>query len=82
MGTIKGVCPHNCPDTCGWVVTVDESGTPAKIQGDPDHPYTRGWLCAKVNRYLEFVLHNDRLRQPLRRVGPKGEGTFERISWD
>lgn len=82
MDTIKGVCPHNCPDTCGWVVTLDESGTPARIQGDPDHPYTRGWLCAKVNRYLEFVLHEDRLRQPLRRVGAKGDGRFEPITWD
>src|SRR5688572_9377505 len=79
---IKGACPHNCPDTCGWVVTLDEAGTPVKIQGDPDHPYTRGWLCTKVNRYLEWVLHPDRLRHPMRRVGAKGEGRFERISWD
>jgi anaerobic selenocysteine-containing dehydrogenase len=82
MEQIKGACPHNCPDTCGWVVTRDAGGTPIKIQGDPDHPYTRGWLCTKVNRYLEFVLHPDRLRHPLRRVGAKGEGRFERISWD
>jgi anaerobic selenocysteine-containing dehydrogenase len=80
--SIKGACPHNCPDTCAWVVTLNPSGTPVKIQGDPDHPYTQGWLCAKVNRYLEFVLHPDRLRCPLRRVGLKGEGRFERISWD
>lgn len=79
---IKGACPHNCPDTCGWVVTLDDAGTPVRIQGDPDHPYTRGWLCAKVNRYLEWVLHPDRLQYPLRRVGAKGEGQFERISWD
>src|SRR5687768_7393152 len=79
---IKGACPHNCPDTCGWVVTLDSSGTPVKIQGDRDHPYTRGWLCAKVNRYLEFVLHPERLRHPMRRVGSKGEGRFARISWD
>lgn len=78
----RGACPHNCPDTCGWVVTLDDSGTPVRIQGDPDHPYTQGWLCAKVNRYLEFVLHPERLRHPLRRVGAKGEGRFERISWD
>ena len=82
MEQIKGACPHNCPDTCGWVVTRDDSGTPVKIQGDPDHPYTRGWLCTKVNRYLEFVLHPDRLRYPMRRVGAKGEGRFERISWE
>lgn len=79
---IKGACPHNCPDTCGWIVSLDEAGTPVKIQGDPEHPYTRGWLCTKVNRYLEFVLHPERLRYPLRRVGEKGEGRFERISWD
>lgn len=79
---IKGACPHNCPDTCGWVVTLDETGRPVRIQGDPDHPYTRGWLCAKVNRYLELVLHPERLRHPLRRVGAKGEGRFERISWE
>jgi len=81
VSQIKGVCPHNCPDTCGWVVTLDAARTPVKIQGDADHPYTQGWLCAKVNRYLEFVLHPDRLRHPLRRVGAKGEGRFERISW-
>jgi len=79
---IRGACPHNCPDTCGWVVTLDEAGRPTRIQGDAEHPYTRGWLCAKVNRYLEFVLHPERLRHPLRRVGPKGEGRFEPISWD
>lgn len=82
MQKIKGACPHNCPDTCGWVVTLDEAGTPTRIQGDPDHPYTQGWLCAKVNRYLEFVQHPDRLRTPLRRVGAKGEGKFEPITWD
>ena len=79
---IKGACPHNCPDTCGWVVTLDDAGTPVKIGGDPDHPYTRGWLCTKVNRYLDFVLHPERLQYPMRRVGAKGEGKFERISWD
>lgn len=80
--TVRGCCPHNCPDTCGWVVTLDEAGAPARIQGDPDHPYTRGWLCAKVNRYLEFALHSERLRTPLRRTGRKREGRFEPISWD
>ena len=80
--TVKGVCPHNCPDTCGWIVTRDPSGTPLRIQGDPDHPYTRGWLCAKVNRYLEFVLHPERLRTPLRRTGPKGSGEFTPITWN
>ncbi|MFN3650272.1 MAG: molybdopterin-dependent oxidoreductase [Armatimonadota bacterium] len=79
---VRGACPHNCPDTCGWVVTLDDAGTPVKIQGNPEHPYTGGWLCTKVNRYLEWVLHPERLRRPLRRVGAKGEGRFEPISWE
>ena len=45
------------------------------------HPFTRGFLCQKVSRYLERVYHNDRLKHPLKRVGPKGSGQFERISW-
>src|SRR5207249_4842181 len=46
------------------------------------HPVTKGWLCAKVNRYLERVYHPDRLSYPMHRVGPKSSGLFERISWD
>jgi anaerobic selenocysteine-containing dehydrogenase len=79
---VRGACPHNCPDTCGWVVSVDADGRPVRLQGDTEHPYTQGWLCAKVNRYLEFVLHPERLRTPLRRTGPKGAGEFTPISWD
>jgi anaerobic selenocysteine-containing dehydrogenase len=63
------------------LVTV-ESGRAVKVAGDPDHPFTRGFLCAKVNRYVERTYHRDRLQHPLRRVGPKGSGQFERISWD
>jgi len=78
---LKVVCPHDCPDTC--VMTVDvEDGTAVAIGGDPDHRFTQGFLCAKVNRYLERVYSPDRLRHPLKRVGRKGEGRFERISWD
>ena len=77
----KVVCPHDCPDTC--VMTVDvEEGKAVFIGGDPDHRFTRGFLCAKVNRYLERVYSPDRVLHPLRRVGPKGEGAFARISWD
>jgi anaerobic selenocysteine-containing dehydrogenase len=61
---------------------VDESGRAISVRGRADHPITRGWLCAKVNRYLERVYHPERLLYPLRRVGPKGSGTFERISWE
>ena len=78
---IRGACPHDCPDTCATLVTVDH-GRATRIQGDPSHPFTSGFLCAKVNRYLERTYHPDRLLHPLRRVGPKGEGRFERVTWD
>jgi anaerobic selenocysteine-containing dehydrogenase len=79
--TLKVVCPHDCPDTC--VMTVDvEDGKAVSIGGDPDHAFTQGFLCAKVNPYLERVYSPDRILHPLRRVGRKGEGRFERISWD
>ncbi len=81
--TVKAVCPHDCPDTCGMVVTVDTAtGRAIDLRGDKEHPFTRGFLCQKVNNYLERVYHPDRLLHPLKRVGRKGEGKFERISWD
>src|SRR5215212_5837812 len=80
-GVVRGACPHDCPDTCATLTTV-EDGRAVRIQGDPAHPITRGFLCAKVNRYLERTYHRDRLLTPLRRVGRKGEGKFEPISWD
>jgi len=79
---IKAVCPHDCPDTCGMVVTVDSSGRAIQLRGDQDHPFTRGFLCQKVANYLDRVYHPDRLLYPLRRVGPKGLGQFERITWE
>ncbi len=63
------------------LVTV-EDGRAVRVAGDPDHPFTNGFLCAKVNRYIERTYHPDRLTQPLRRVGSKGSGTFAPISWD
>jgi len=78
---IHGVCPLDCPDTCSWVVSV-EDGRAVKLQGNREHPYTRGALCMKVNRYLEHARLPDRLLWPLRRVGRKGEGRFARIGWD
>lgn len=81
--TVKAVCPHDCPDTCGMVVNVDTStGRAIELRGDKEHPFTRGFLCQKVNNYLDRVYHPDRLLHPLRRVGRKGEGKFTRISWD
>lgn len=78
---LKVVCPHDCPDTCVMSVGV-ENGRAVTIGGDPEHPFTRGFLCAKVNQYLDRVYSPDRLLHPMRRVGRKGEGRFERISWD
>ena len=80
-GVVRGACPHDCPDTCAMLITVKDSRA-VKVAGDPEHPFTQGFLCAKVNRYLDRTYHADRLTTPLRRVGPKGSGQFERISWD
>lgn len=81
LKTVRAVCPHDCPDTCSMLVTLDGDRA-VRIAGDPAHPFTRGFLCHKVTRYLERVYHADRLQYPLRRIGPKGAGAFERISWD
>ena len=78
---VLGACPHDCPDTCGLVTTVQD-GVAVRLQGNPDHPHTAGVLCTKVSRYLERNSHADRLTEPLRRVGAKGEGRFEPVSWD
>ncbi len=79
--TVHGVCPHDCYDTCGLDVVVRD-GAIERIRGDREHPMTRGFLCFKVNRYLERLHHRDRILYPMRRVGPKGSGEFERVSWD
>jgi anaerobic selenocysteine-containing dehydrogenase len=93
---VHAVCSHDCPDSCGVLVTVDEkSGRAVKMQGDPSHPVTRGFLCGKVAKYLDRVYSPDRLLYPMRRrkgvpKGPAGYGAvrgreadaFERISWD
>ncbi len=79
--TVRAVCPHDCPDTCSMVITVKD-GRAVQIKGDTDHPFTDGFLCQKVTRYLERVYHPDRLKYPLIRTGPKGTGQFRRISWD
>jgi anaerobic selenocysteine-containing dehydrogenase len=77
-------CPHDCPDTCSILVTVNnESGKAVRVQGDPTHPITKGYLCNKVNHYLDFVYSPNRINYPHKRVGPKGAGArFVRISWD
>ena len=79
--TVLGTCHHDCPDTCGWVATV-EDGVAVKLRGNPEHPYSQGELCPKVNRFIDRVYSPDRILQPLVRVGAKGEGRFEPVTWD
>src|SRR5689334_484532 len=90
---VKAACPHDCPDACGVLITVQD-GRATKIQGDPEHPVTRGFLCAKVAKYLDRVYSPDRVLYPMRRVGPKGpeqptadvstrgSSVWKRISWE
>jgi anaerobic selenocysteine-containing dehydrogenase len=92
---VHAVCPHDCPDACGVLITV-EDGRATKIQGDPGHPVTRGFLCAKVAKYLDRVYSPDRVLYPMRRIGTKGLASgpanavdgalateaWQRISWD
>src|SRR5947208_2200102 len=95
---VKAACPHDCPDACGVLITVQD-GRATRIQGDPEHPVTRGFLCAKVAKYLDRVYSPQRVLYPMRRVGLKGlagespaptqpstvpaiPGNFQRISWD
>jgi anaerobic selenocysteine-containing dehydrogenase len=79
--TVLGACPHDCPDTCSLLTTVQD-GVAIKVQGNPNHPLTDGVLCTKVSRYTERTYHPDRVLHPLKRVGPKGGGQFQRVSWD
>lgn len=78
---IRAACPHDCPDTCAMHVTV-QGGRAIKIAGDPSHPTTGGALCTKVARYLERTYHAERLLEPLKRIGRKGEGKFTPVSWE
>src|SRR6267143_1646860 len=82
---VHAACPHDCPDACGVLITVHD-GRATKIQGDPSHPVTRGFLCAKVAKYLDRVYSPGRVLYPMRRVRPKGTNgpqttDFERITW-
>src|SRR5262245_28605141 len=79
---IRAVCPHDCPDTCAMLVELDGSGRAVRVKGDPENPYTHGGLCVKVAHYEKRTYHKDRLLYPMKRTGRKGEGRFERISWD
>jgi len=91
---VHAACSHDCPDACGVLITV-EHGRAVKVQGDPAHPFTRGFLCAKVAKYLDRVYSPERVLYPMRRVAAKGmqnsnaaahsasvKSAFERITWD
>jgi len=78
---IRAVCPHDCPDTCSMLVTV-EDGRAVRIAGEREHPFTQGFLCTKVAKYLERTYNDGRLLYPQIRVGAKGEGKFRRASWE
>ncbi len=79
--TVRCVCPRNCHDTCGLLVTVQD-GKVISARGDPDHPITQGALCLKGATYANQLYQPDRQLYPLKRVGNKGEGKFQRITWD
>ncbi len=78
---IKTACSHNCYDTCGVLAYVKD-GRLLKLEGDPDHPITRGTLCVKTYTYPRRVHSDDRVKYPLMKTGKRGEGKFKRISWD
>jgi anaerobic selenocysteine-containing dehydrogenase len=81
MSKHLSVCPLDCPDTCSVLITVDDSKV-TKLEGNPDHPITKGFACVKMVKYPERQNREDRLLYPMRRVGKKGEGKFERVSWE
>ncbi|MEY3147255.1 MAG: hypothetical protein RL688_474 [Actinomycetota bacterium] len=78
---VLGTCHHDCPDSCGWEVSV-ENGVAVKLRGNSEHPFSQGELCPKVNRFLERVYSPERILYPLARNGPKGSGEFRQITWD
>jgi anaerobic selenocysteine-containing dehydrogenase len=80
--TRVGGCPRDCPDGCSWLVDVDDQGRLSRLRGNPEHPFTRGSLCAKTNPYLQLLAQEDRLKVPMKRSGTKGSGRFEPITWE
>ena len=83
MTTIEvlGTCHHDCPDSCGWVATAVD-GVLTSVKGNPEHPFSKGELCPKVNKFVGRVNHEDRLLSPMIRAGAKGSGEFRQASWD
>jgi len=81
ISTVHGTCHHDCPDSCGWTVTV-ENGVAVQLRGTKEHPTSYGELCPKVNHLLDRVYSPERILHPLKRIGPKGSGEFEQVTWD
>lgn len=87
---VHAACPHDCPDACAVLITVEQvngSERATRIQGDPAHAVTRGFLCAKVAKYLDRVYSPERVHYPMRRIAPKGpsgqqQQVWQRITWD
>ena len=75
------VCPKDCPDTCGLLAKV-EDGKITRVKGDPEHPFTKGFICKKARFFPGHVHNGERILTPLKRIGPKGSGQFEPLSWD
>ncbi len=78
----RSVCPHDCPSACALDVEIIDERTIGRVHGAKDDPYTAGVICEKVARYAERIHHPERLTHPLRRIGKRGEGRWERIGWD
>ena len=83
MATIEvlGTCHHDCPDSCGWIATTTD-GVLTSLKGNPEHPFSKGELCPKVNKFVGRVNHDERLLTPLIRTGEKGSGEFREATWD
>ena len=79
---VSSACPHDCPSTCALEVERLDGHTIGRVRGAADNDYTLGVICDKVARYRERIHHPDRLGHPLKRIGPKGSGRFDQISWD
>ena len=77
----KTICPLDCPDSCGMLALV-EDGKVISLRGDPEHPYTNGFICRKMRRYPERLYSSNRILYPQLRVGKKGDGRFKQISWE
>ena len=79
----KSVCPYDCPDACGLIVSV-ENNRVVSVRGNRDHAFTRGTLCPKMAHYEQVVHSPLRLQYPMKRIGKKGIGQdqYVRISWD